>query len=99
MARALGAAYEEVAGACNALALGPSVDPSARLHGRPYLIIRGERFASALRDAITDPDLSARPLVGAIDQFVDSTVVLPDAARFRHYGRPTSARVAGDGKC
>jgi hypothetical protein len=77
--QALAAAYEIVAQATNALGLASEVDPSPRLHGRPYLIIRGERFASALRESITDATLRERPLVGAIDQYVDSTAVLGDA--------------------
>lgn len=81
--QALAAAYEMVAQATNSLGLASEVDPSPRLHGRPYLIIRGERLASALRDSITDVQLRERPLVGAIDQYIDSTAVLGDANVFR----------------
>ncbi|SCE84877.1 hypothetical protein GA0070216_102459 [Micromonospora matsumotoense] len=41
------------------------------------------RLAAALRSAVVDPALRDRPLVGAVDQYVDSVDVLthPDRAR------------------
>ena len=84
--RSLAQAYEVVAEASNATELAPAVEPTSRLHGRPYRIIRGERFSAALRDAISHVQLKNRSLVGAIDQFIDNTTVLSDAPTFRKYG-------------
>lgn len=81
---ALVAAYEDVAHRHNALGLTEPVDPDVRLfHGRPFLVIGGERFADSLIDTISDGWLRARPPVGSIDQFVDSTDVLSHSDRPR----------------
>lgn len=57
------------------------VDPSGRpFHGRPFRVIMADRFVAACRDAVTDPWLAGLPLVGAVDQFVDSTDALRDPA-------------------
>jgi hypothetical protein len=52
-------------------------------HRRPFTVLDADRFAVALRSSICDPRLRALPLVGAIDQYVDSTDVLGRAERFR----------------
>jgi len=39
-------------------------------------VIMAGRFAGALRATITDPLLGSLPLIGSVDQFVDSTDVL-----------------------
>ncbi|RQX09515.1 DUF4037 domain-containing protein [Micromonospora arida] len=52
-------------------------------HSRPFLVLRAERIAAALSAAVTDPALRARPLVGAVDQYVHSVDVLTEAARVR----------------
>ncbi|MGC4879319.1 DUF4037 domain-containing protein [Micromonospora sp. DT43] len=52
-------------------------------HGRPFLVLRAERVAAALRVAVTDPTLRDRPLLGAVDQYVHSVDVLTDATRAR----------------
>lgn len=86
--RALSAAYETAADAQNRLGLCEPVDPSVRrFFGRPFLVLDAGRLAAALRRGIGDPALRARPLVGAVDQFVDSTDVLSHPARFRAAAR------------
>ncbi|MDU0290506.1 DUF4037 domain-containing protein, partial [Saccharothrix longispora] len=82
--RHLAAAYESVAATCDALGLAEPVDPATRpFHDRPFRVLRADRFTRALRAAVTDPEVAALPLVGAVDQYVDSTDVLshPDRAR------------------
>lgn len=62
----------------NNLQLSAWVDPTPRpFFDRPFTVIDAERFANALTDAITDPSVNALPpLVGGVDQFVDSTDAL-----------------------
>jgi hypothetical protein len=82
--RHLGTAYETVAAAHNRIGLTDPVDPATRpYHGRPFRVLRAERFADALTGRITDPAVRALPPGGAPDQFVDSTEDLtrPAAAR------------------
>jgi hypothetical protein len=77
-------ALEAVAAWTNEVGLAPPLDPTVRrFHDRPFLVLDAGRFAGTLRGAITDAWLRDRPLVGAVDQFVDSTDVLSQAARFR----------------
>lgn len=72
--RHLSEAYETVAGLHNALGITDPVDVrTRRYHTRPYRVLRAERFTAALLDRITDPRIRPLPLIGAIDQFVDST--------------------------
>lgn len=81
---ALVRAYEEVARRHNAAEISDPQVPTARLfHDRPYRVIDAGRFAQACEEAIDDPALRALPLVGAIDQWVDSTDVLGHAGRVR----------------
>lgn len=82
--RGLAAAYEVVAGLHNDLGLTAPVDASTRTyHGRPYRVLHADRFVAACRERITDPELRRLPLVGSVDQFIDSTDVLSDAERPR----------------
>ena len=68
--------------------LTPPLDTRPRrFHDRPYRIIGAGRFAAALREAITDPRIRELPLVGAIDQFVDSS----DAAGDLRFLRASAA--------
>ena len=73
------------AAATNASGLGArAVDPTPRpFHDRPFTVLDGERYAAALRDAITDPVVRGLPPTGAVDQWVDSTDVLSHATRSR----------------
>lgn len=53
-------------------------------YSRPYLVINAARFVEAIRGAITDPAVAALPPgVGAVDQFIDSTVVQSRPELFR----------------
>jgi hypothetical protein len=76
-------AYERVAALHNASGLTEHVDPSVRdFHGRGYRVVLADRFADACVKEISDPWLRAQPLIGSVDQFVDSTDALyPDRAR------------------
>lgn len=81
---ALVVACEDLARRTNALGLAPPVEPTARLfHTRPFRVIGGERFTTALLATVADDELRTRPPLGGIDGFVDSTDVLSHAARSR----------------
>ncbi len=74
---ALARAYEDVARRHNRAALTPPLDPSTRgYHERPARVLLADRFTQAMLDTVTDPGLRALPLIGAVDQVVDSTDVL-----------------------
>ena len=62
----------------NALGLAPWTDPASRAFwGRPFQVMFGGRFADALLESITDPDVRALPpYLGGIDQYIDSTDAL-----------------------
>jgi hypothetical protein len=78
------AAYQSAAATHNDLALTEPVDPTTRpFHDRPFQVLEAERFAAALRTATSDPHVRALPLLGAIDQFADSSPLLGDAPRCR----------------
>ncbi|RKR92615.1 uncharacterized protein DUF4037 [Micromonospora pisi] len=80
----LARALEKVADWTNETGLAEPLETGVRrFHDRPFLVLDAGRFAAALRAAVTDPVLRARPLVGAVDQFVDNTDVLGDAGRSR----------------
>ncbi|MGI5154186.1 DUF4037 domain-containing protein [Microbispora sp. CA-102843] len=82
--RHLATAYEALAALHNALGLTAPVDPRTRpYHNRPYRVLRAERFAEALLETITDPEVRRLPLTGAVDQYVDSADVLCDRRRVR----------------
>ena len=77
-------AYEYIARCYNQLNLTPPVDPEVRLfYKRPFRVLGGDRFVEACLAAIHDEWLKEQPLVGSIDQFVDSTDVLSSARRSR----------------
>lgn len=90
--RHLARAYERIAVAHNELGLTEPVDPSTRnYHGRPFQVLHAERFTAALRAAITEPELQALPMIGAIDQYADSTDLLGDRTRARATARAALA--------
>lgn len=92
---ALAEAYEAVGALHNTTVPTATADPRTRpFHNRPYRVLGADRFADACLSAIRDPWLSGLPLVGAIDQFVDSTDVLSAADRPQHL-RPFYDRIAG----
>ena len=75
-------AYQIVAVMHNELGITePLSTQASHFHGRPFLIIETGRFADALRDQIQDERVRNLPdAVGSIDQFVDSTDILSNAA-------------------
>jgi hypothetical protein len=74
---ALVATFEELAARHNALGVTRSVEGTVRLfHERPFRVLGSARFVDACLERVTDPWLRSLPLVGAIDQFVDSVDVL-----------------------
>ena len=72
------ARHHNDAGITNAVAPGVST-----FHGRPFRVLGSSRFVDACLDGIRDPCLRGLPLVGAVDQIVDSTEVLSHADRAR----------------
>ena len=83
--RSLCTALEAAARLHNDLAITQPVDPAVRpsYYERPFRVLDSGRFVRALRDAITDEQVRALPLIGAIDQFVDNTDALGDPALLR----------------
>jgi hypothetical protein len=81
----IGFAAEKVGEMHNALGLTERVDPTVRpFHGRPFLVLDGQRFADAAFAAIDDRNVGALvPGVGAVDQWVDNTDVLSYPPRAR----------------
>ena len=76
-------AVEALAARHNSLGLTTFVEPTVRLfHNRPYRVLGSGRFVEACLEQVTDPTLRSLPLVGAIDQFVDSTDVLSGAQTY-----------------
>jgi Domain of unknown function (DUF4037) len=74
---ALTVAVEGLATRHNALGVTRRVAATVRLfHERPYRVLGSGRFVEACLERVTDEWLRSLPLVGAIDQFVDSTDVL-----------------------
>ena len=70
-------AITTIAARQNALGVTASVDESIRrFHDRPFRVLGSGRFVDACLERVSDPWLRSLPLVGAIDQFVDSTDVL-----------------------
>jgi hypothetical protein len=95
--RGLVSAWQHLANIHNALGLTRPIDPHCRpFHGRPFQVIDGARFTSALLETVDDPWLRGLPPVGLIDQVVDSVDVLSGPAQFnalrtfyeQHCGRP-----------
>jgi Domain of unknown function (DUF4037) len=81
---ALVCAYEKVAQLHNEARITAAVDPTVRnFHARPFQVLHAERFVDACLAVVRDEWLLGLPLVGSIDQFVDSTDVLAYADRAR----------------
>jgi hypothetical protein len=76
--RYLSAAYEAVAELHNALGITEHIEPRvSRYYGRPYLVIHGDRFVTAIRAAMVDEAVKRLPPhLGSVTQWVDSTDVL-----------------------
>ena len=81
---ALSEAYRVIARRHNHARLTEPLDVTIRsYHSRPARVLRADRFAEACLATVTDPALRALPLIGGIDQFVDSTDVLSYPAVYR----------------
>jgi hypothetical protein len=75
--QALVDAFEAVARRHNALGITDPLEPTVRLfYQRPFRVLGSGRFVDACLDRVSDPRLRALPLIGAVDQFADSTDVL-----------------------
>lgn len=84
---ALAGAWSTLARRHNATALTPRVDASLRdYHGRPAQVLLADRFADACLATVRDPALRALPLIGGVDQVVDSTDVLEHPSAWRRLG-------------
>jgi hypothetical protein len=69
----------------NALGLTEHVEETVRrFHSRPFRVLGSARFVDACLERVSDPWLTSLPLVGAVDQFVDSTDVLSNTEAFTH---------------
>ena len=80
---ALVAVVEELARLHNATGVTRPVETTVRLfHTRPFRVLGSARFVDACLERVTDPWLKSLPLVGAIDQYVDSVDVLSDPRTF-----------------
>jgi Domain of unknown function (DUF4037) len=74
---------EELAARHNAAGVTRPVEATVRLfYTRPFRVLGSSRFVDACLERVTDPWLRSLPLVGAIDQIVDSTDVLNDPRLF-----------------
>ena len=92
---ALMEAFEIVARRHNDAGITAPVSPEVTaFHGRPFRVMGSSRFVDACLDSIGDDDLRSLPLVGGIDQIVDSVDVLGHAQRARR----VMQAVAGDMK-
>ena len=68
----------------NALGVTSPVDETIRLfHARPYRVLGSGRFVEACIERVTDPWLRSLPLVGGIDQLLDSTDAFERPSVFR----------------
>ena len=74
---AFAAALETVAQKHNELGRTEHVDPSLRsYHSRGFQVLRADRFVEACLAYVQHPTLRAAPLIGSIDQWIDSIDVL-----------------------
>jgi len=82
----LSPAYETIARMHNALKLTkPLPEKVSSFHGRPFMVIHGDGFASALAEGIHDPEvkrLTQGRIIGSLDLISDSTDLL-EATYFR----------------
>ena len=81
---ALAAAYTALAGRHNRTGLTAPVDPAVRgYYQRPARVLMADRFTQACLATVTEPALLTLPLIGGIDQVVDSGDVLQSPASCR----------------
>ena len=85
--QALTEAVEAVARRHNASEITDAVEPTVRaFHARPFQVLGSARFVDACLARVEDDWLRSLPLVGAIDQWSDSTDVLAKPAVARRLG-------------
>ena len=81
---ALARSYEIAAHHHNSKGITEHVDPGTReYYGRGYRVLSADRFATACLDQVSSAELSSLPLVGSVDQALDTTDVLSHAGRAR----------------
>ncbi len=81
---ALAEAHECTARRHNAAGITDELPTDVRpFHDRGYLVLDADRFTDACRARVEDPAPRDLPLVGSVDQFVDSTDVLNAPTRAR----------------
>jgi hypothetical protein len=70
----------------NALGVTGPMDPAPRRFlARPYVVMRSERFANALLNAVQSEELRRIPVrMGAIDQFIDNTDFIEHTETYRN---------------
>jgi hypothetical protein len=81
---ALAEAYTALADRHNKAGLTERIEPSiGNYFQRPARVLMADRFVDSCLATVTDPDLIGLPLIGTIDQAVDSTDLLdsPDDSR------------------
>jgi Domain of unknown function (DUF4037) len=77
--RSLAGAYEAVARMHNQLRLTEPVEVTTRgYYDRPYQVLDAGRVAQALVQSISSTEIRRLPLIGSVDQFVDSTDAADD---------------------
>jgi hypothetical protein len=84
----LAQAYSILATHHNALKItAPLPSKVTNYYNRPYLVIHGDAFASAIREAIKDEEVKRLPPnIGSIDQFIDSHELLQQLSALRRLG-------------
>jgi len=94
--RAISAAYEAAARLHNSIGVTPPFEETVRptYYDRPYRVPGASRFVRALRAQITAETVRELPLIGAVDQFIDSTDAIGDSALLRAAVGPLSPRRA-----
>ena len=45
----------------------------SKFYNRPYLVIHGDIFAKEIMEKIRDPSIRNLPMIGSIDQLMDSS--------------------------
>jgi hypothetical protein len=95
----LAEAYSIVAAQHNALGITkPLPIKVTKYYDRPFLVIHGDVFARAIREAIRDSEVKdLRPNVGSVDQYIDSHEVLQQLSmikRLRVAYAPFSPRLS-----
>ena len=84
----LAQAYSIAATRHNALRITKPLPPRvSKYYDRPYFVIHGDAFASAIREAIKDPKVKRITTdAGSIDQFIDSHDLLQQLSVVRRLG-------------